>query len=241
MKKEFIEILLKSVNDEYEYLADSFSHTRQRQWDDTNNLAQYVKGGDKVLDWGCGNGRLYQLFEGKNISYLGIDNCRGLIEKAQVKYPLAASRVSGQAAIDWQVGSDIPYQSFDKIFAIASWHHLPGDALRQRKLEEFHNRLTAGGYLLLTTWNLKQSKYFWLWMKNNLRNIFTGYDWNDMLVPWRTRNKVVYRYYHSISKKRLLKAVRKAGFIIEECYYSNKGETSNWWSGKNLVLIAKKS
>ena len=89
MKKDLVEILLKKVSDEYDYLADNFSHTRQRQWDDTQKLAGYVKDNDRILDWGCGNGRLYQLFVDKNISYLGIDNCRGLIQKAQAKNPQA--------------------------------------------------------------------------------------------------------------------------------------------------------
>jgi len=230
MRKDLVTILLKKVSDEYDYLADNFSHTRQRQWDDTNVLAEYVNGGDRLLDWGCGNGRLYQLFEDKSVSYLGIDNCRGLIQKAQAKYP----------DVDWRVGNDIPYQSFDKIFAIASWHHLPGTELRRIKMEEFQNRLKSGGYLLLTTWNLKQSKYFWLWVRNNLRNLFSGYEWDDMLVPWHTRYKTVYRYYHNFSKRKLMSIVIRAGFDIEECYYSNKGEKSNWWRGKNIVLIAKK-
>lgn len=230
MKKDLEELLLKKVSDEYDYLATNFSHTRQKQWDDTTRLATFVKDGDRVLDWGCGNGRLYQLFTNMNISYLGIDNCRGLIQKAQETYP----------DLDWQVGSDIPYVSFDKIFAIASWHHLPGKHLREEKLQEFHNRLEIGGYLLLTTWNLKQRRYFFLWLVNNIRNIFTNYDWDDILVPWHTRDKVIYRYYHNYTKRKLMKVAKKVGFEVVECYYSNKDGIGNWWTGKNLVLIAKK-
>ncbi len=230
MKKDLVEILLKKVSTEYDFLADTFSRTRQKQWGDTEELSKYVKGGDKVLDWGCGNGRLYGLFENKTISYLGIDNCRGLIEKAQEKYP----------NVDFEIGSDVPYNSFDKIYAIASWHHLPSQNLREKKLIEFHDSLKSGGYLLLTTWNLRQSKYFWLWIKNNLRNIFSDYEWNDVLVPWHTKEKIIYRYYHSISKRRLIKLVTKAGFNVQKCYYSNNGKPGNWLSGKNIVLVAKK-
>lgn len=230
MKKDLVQALLKKVKDEYEFLAEDFSNTRQRQWVETISLVEYIQAGDKVLDWGCGNGRLYQLLLNKQVSYLGIDNCKGLIAKAQAKYPDA----------EWLLGSDIPYQSFDKILAIASWHHLPGQRLRLEKMEEFHDRLKLNGYLLLTTWNLKQKRYFWLWLKNNLRNIFSDYDWNDILVPWHARNKTVYRYYHNFSKRALSKVAKQAGFEVEDCFYSHKGARSNWWSGYNLVLIAKK-
>ena len=230
MKKDLVEALLKKVNDDYEYSAEQFSHTRQWQWDDTDLLSKHVKSGDSILDWGCGNGRLYQLFVAKDVEYLGIDNCRGLIEKAQAKYP----------EVDWLLGTDIPYQSFDKIFAIASWHHLPSKHLRQQKLEEFYDRLSEGGYLLLTTWNLRQKKYFWLWFKNNLRNLFTDYELNDILVPWKANDKIIYRYYHSICKAGLIKVVKAAGFKVEECYYSHKGKPTNWWLGRNLIIIAKK-
>jgi len=230
MRKDLKENLLKKVSDEYDYLADQFSLTRQYQWGDTEYLASYVKEGDNIVDWGCGNGRLYDLFVNSNVSYLGIDNCRGLIEKAQEKYP----------NINWQVGSDLPYNSYDKIFAIASWHHLPGEELRLQKLKEFNERLKENGYLLLTTWNLRQKKYFWLWFRNNLRNMFSGYDWNDVLVPWKTRERVIYRYYHSISKRRFIKVIKKAGFKIEECYYSDNGKKGNWLTGKDIVMVARK-
>ncbi|PIX02803.1 SAM-dependent methyltransferase, partial [bacterium (Candidatus Gribaldobacteria) CG_4_8_14_3_um_filter_42_11] len=41
-----------------------------------------VKDGDKVLDVGCGNGRLVKAFENKKISYLGVDNSEKLIKLA---------------------------------------------------------------------------------------------------------------------------------------------------------------
>ncbi|MFH1192254.1 MAG: class I SAM-dependent methyltransferase [bacterium] len=40
---------------------------------------KYVKNGMKILDIGCGNGRLLQALENRGIEYVGVDNSRNLI------------------------------------------------------------------------------------------------------------------------------------------------------------------
>ena len=225
-----IQLLLDKVNTDYDYMADKFSAARQYVWGDLKVLADYIKDDDKVLDWGCGNGRFFGLLQDRKVNYLGIDNCKRLIEIAQEKYPEA----------DWQVSSDVPFQSFDVIIAIAAWHHLPSRKLRKEKLIEFFDGLNQGGYLLLTSWNLKQKKYFGLWLKNNLRNLFTGYEWNDVLVPWKADEENIYRYVHHQSKRSMIRLLHQVGFEVVTCYYSDDQQRSNWWQGKNLIAIARK-
>ncbi len=225
-----IDTILAKVNEDYEYIADSFSATRQYIWGDLKVLADYVKDNDKVLDWGCGNGRFFGLLQDRQVDYLGIDNCKRLLEIAQEKYSEA----------NWQVGSEVPPASFNVILALAAWHHLPSRRLRREKLTEFFAGLHPGGYLLLTNWNLKQKKYFGLWLKNNLRNLFTGYEWNDVFVPWKAPQKIVYRYVHQQSKRSMIRLLRQIGFKVIACYYSDEQQKSNWWRGKNLVVVAQR-
>ena len=40
----------------------------------------------RVLDFGCGNGRLFELFKGRNIAYTGIDQSGGLITHARMRH-----------------------------------------------------------------------------------------------------------------------------------------------------------
>ena len=230
MKDKLIKELLDKVQTDYCQTAKNFNHTRQRQWNEMTGVLEYIKEGDQVLDWGCGNGRFYELLKDKQIAYLGIDNCKPWIAIAQDKYPDTR----------WFLGSELPDQRFNVITAFASWQHLPSRKLRIEKLYEFYDHLIEGGFLILTTWNLKQKKYFWLWLKNNLRNVFTDYEWNDILVPWKAEDQPIRRYYHDYYQSTIKREFRQVGFQIIECYYSDKGGSVNWWRGKNLMIIVKK-
>jgi len=230
MKEKLVKELLNKVQADYRLTAENFDHTRQRQWNEMNDVLEYINDGDRILDWGCGNGRFHELLKDRNIDYLGIDNCKPLIEIAQEKYP----------DTKWQMTSELPDNKFNVITAFASWHHLPSKKLRTAKLIEFYNHLERDGLLILTTWNLKQKKYLWLWGKNNFRNIFTDYEWNDILVPWKAEDRPIKRYYHDYCQSTLKMEFSQVGFQVKECYYSDKGEHVNWWKGKNLIIIAKK-
>ncbi len=50
-------------------------------------MAEIVDG-QKVLDLGCGNGRLLNVLQNKNIDYIGVDNSENLLLNAQNAYPV---------------------------------------------------------------------------------------------------------------------------------------------------------
>ena len=82
------EQILKINNESYERISSSFSASRNRPWPDVDYaLKKYLKDGSRVLDIGCGNGRLvHSLFKSKNIDYLGFDNSKSL--KASLYFPI---------------------------------------------------------------------------------------------------------------------------------------------------------
>ena len=88
MDREVALKILDDVRQSYDKIAEDFSRTRYSIWKEFKPLGQYAKDGDKILDLGCGNGRLIELFQGKNIEYAGIDNSEKLIEIAHQKYPV---------------------------------------------------------------------------------------------------------------------------------------------------------
>lgn len=218
------------MQDSYVDMADDFVISRPYPWRIMTYLAQWIKPGQRVLDWGCGHGRFYQAIADKQVDYWGFDNCKPLLEKAQAQYPNA----------HWCAEEkNIPNQ-FDIIVALASWQHLPSRHLRYEYLRRWEEQLTSGGYLLLTSWNLGSRRYWRQWLKNNLVNWLRGWEWNDMQVPWRAGGKVLWRYYHYITKRELSGYIEKMSFSIELLDYFKQDKKSDWQRGENLVLVAKK-
>ena len=88
MKKDYAEYLLNKTKEDYTLIADDFSRTRQRIWDEIRFLFDnYLIEGDRILDLGCGNGRYYETVKGKGVDYVGVDNSERLIKLAQKKTP----------------------------------------------------------------------------------------------------------------------------------------------------------
>ena len=101
MNIEVAKKLLEKTKNDYEKIAIGFNETRGRAphfRSDLEQLVGYVSEGNKVLDLGSGNGRLYELLKDKKIDYLGIDNCASLVLKAKAHFPAANTSVTSNPA-----------------------------------------------------------------------------------------------------------------------------------------------
>jgi ubiquinone/menaquinone biosynthesis C-methylase UbiE len=228
MDREVALKILDDVRQSYDNIAEDFSRTRKSVWEEFKPLGQYAKDGDKILDLGCGNGRLVELFRGKNIEYTGIDNSQKLIEIARQKY----SNVNFQ----FFDGLKIPFPDnhFDVVYCIAVLHHIPGIDLRQEFLREARRVLKPGGKLILTTWYLWQKDTGWrLLFKYTLKKLIgkSRLDFFDLMEPW---NKTE-RYFRNFRKDELKYLIKKCGFRIEDFLVLKRGSKN-----KNLLIVAKK-
>ncbi len=222
------EILEKTKND-FNRIASDFSRTRKHPWPELTAVFQgYVKEGDKVLDVGCGNGRLLDLFKDKMVNYLGIDNSEEQIKEAKKKYPKESFLVAD--------ASDLPFSDnfFDKVFLVAVFHEIPSLKFRQQVLKETRRVLRDKGLLFLSVWDLRNRiglilKYSFLKMIGRSK-----LDWKDVFIPW---NNKIERYYHVFSKKEIIKLVEDAGFSIVRTGIAKK-ETGK---KANIFLIAEKN
>lgn len=106
MKPEIAQQILQKTKRDYRDLAEVFSASRFRPWLEVKSLIKkYVKDGMKILDLGCGNGRLLELLKEGVVEYVGVDSCERLIQIAKQKPEI---RNPTTAHFQW-VGSPSPY------------------------------------------------------------------------------------------------------------------------------------
>ncbi len=111
MNKVSSQQIIEQNKDIYNNIAAHFSSTRAFLWRDLESLVRFVKEKDRVLDIGCGNGRLYQLFVNLSISFTGVDISERLVKIAKERYP---NCVFEAANMTWLPFAD---KKFDVIFS----------------------------------------------------------------------------------------------------------------------------
>lgn len=96
----------------------------------------------------------------------------------------------------------------------------------------------------MTNWNLTcevwNSKHVALWLYGFMAGKRDRLGFKDLLVPWGITSDKIKRYYHAFSLSELTRLVKKAGFKINNKYYSFKGKRASFWKKGNLVVIAEK-
>ncbi len=237
MKDSIADNILKENTRGYDAIAEKFSSTRKFPWQEFEFFKQYVKNGDNVLDAGCGNGRLYEFLKDSGINYFGIDSSQNLIKIAQTNYP----------AGNFQIGNitKLPYpdNKFDVLFCVATLHHIPSGKLRHQVVSELQRVLKPNGYLIMTNWNLLNSKWWPTLMKFTIKKIFTNnqLDFGDVTKPWKNNYGQVQteRYLHAFTKSQIKNLLINA-FKIEKQFYTKRDTNTNAFIGFNLVTIAKK-
>ena len=229
MDSVYAKYLLEKTKKDYNLIAEDFSKTRWNIWSEFNIFRDYVKQEDKVLDAGCGNGRLLELFKDKIIDYTGIDISEKLIELAKKKYPQNAFLIADNLNLPF------PNDNFDKVFSVAVLHTIPSRELREKALSELKRVLKPKGLLILTVWDSWRKDTFPLLLKSCFTKLIgkSKLDFGDAFVPWANKTE---RYYHFFTKKELQSLIQKSGFKIIK-----KGVARNE-TGKrsNIYLIAEK-
>jgi len=224
--------LISHNKDVYNRIAPHFASTRSFVWQDIKGFAQYITSGDRVLDIGCGNGRVYQLCKKLQAEYVGMDQSEALVAIARQNFP--------EVLFDIGEMTHLPYPdaSFDVIICVATFNHLPDVSSRMQALTEMRRVLCPGGVVLMTNWNLLSAhteKYLTLgkWHKIDNRR-------EDVMIPWFTATGTVVgeRYYHGYILDELYTLFSSAGFVLGDQYYGKKGTRSDSRDGHNIITVA---
>ncbi len=244
MKKNKAEKIIKQISVGYDLIAKDFSDTRYKVWPEMNTWQQYFSEGQKVLDVGCGNGRMMQLLSDKQLDYVGCDISSQLINIAKYKcqqynFKTADFQVADIRKLPW------PDQTFDVLLAVAVLHHLPHPENRWQALQEMYRVLKPGGLLLMNNWyfwnNYANKKY--QIKKQMLVNWLRGLEKQALLIPWKNQQGkvLVNRYYYAFHKRELGKLLEQTGFILQKNQVFSREERINQDNKfESLISMAKK-
>jgi ubiquinone/menaquinone biosynthesis C-methylase UbiE len=187
--------------DVFNQIASSWYNFRHRSIfrAELENLAKRWKQG-RVLNVGCAHGPDFVPLNngGAELEMHGADFSDEMLRLARKyadKFDFDVSLVEADARY-------LPYAdgTFDWAVAAAVYHHMMGKEDRLKALTELHRVLKDGGEAFITVWNRWQPRF---WFKRRLQH-----------VPWRTKEKTIYRHYYLFSYYELEKLVRQAGFQI---------------------------
>jgi ubiquinone/menaquinone biosynthesis C-methylase UbiE len=229
MKRKIVKEILNDNTKTWNKIASEFDLTRKTNWPELSDLKEYVEPGMKVLDLGCGNGRLFELLKDSQIDYTGIDNSKKLIGLARTKYT-NQKLLTGDAL-------NLPFEdnSFDLIYSVAVLHVIPSKEMRLLFLQEAQRVLKKDGKIVLTVWNLWQRKYSSRVVKSSLLKIIgkSKLDFGDLYIPWQNKYQ---RYHHAITKRELKTLFKRAGFNIKTIKYLNRNKKK-----VNILVVARKT
>ncbi len=189
---------MSTTRDTYNSIAPSRANFRHRSRFTTEleQLARRWQRG-KLLNIGCAHGPDFPPFKNAFELY-GVDYAAEMIKLAR-QYA-----VKNGFAVDLQEADardlSFPDEFFDFAIAIAVYHHIEDKAGRTQALQELYRVLKPGGEAFITVWNKWQPR-FWLKKKN-------------IMVPWKTKDKTLYRYYYLFSYSELEKLARQCGFKV---------------------------
>ncbi len=210
MDQQFAQKLLEKTRHDYDAIASSFAETRGWSYD-LQSLVQSVKSGDRVLDVGCGNGRLLDTLP-VGVRYTGCDTSERMITIARTRSPIHLPTV--QFIAGGILALPFPDGVFDHVFALAVLHHIPSAALRQQAVRELARVTRPGGRVTITVWNLRS--LYWFRRYHLWPLLFglhpKGYDRGDCLVPWKKgMHEPLQRYVHAFRRRELMNLCMHAG------------------------------
>lgn len=265
MKSEQAKRIMDITKKTYEMIAEDFSATRNRVWPEMEILVKkYARPGMKVLDLGCGNGRLVEILP--EVKYIGVDSSEALVGEARKIYDLRFKNYEFRK-LDMLELEKSGEKDFDVVFMFASLNHIAGEENRRKVLEEVRRILKPGGVAVMTNWNMWQVgtgksiwKYKFKFPRDKIQDINKfqiqnpnfqsnpksktqrlGLGFKDILTLWQSGDKKRQGelYYRACGLGELRRLLDKAGFEVAENYYSLDSKKAHWWNGKNIVTVGK--
>jgi ubiquinone/menaquinone biosynthesis C-methylase UbiE len=208
----------------FDQIAESWY--RVRHWPllkkELEELVMRWQGG-RLLNVGCAHGPDFLPFS-RGFELWGVDSSPAMTKQAlrySAKFKFYVNLVTADALF-----LPFPDNTFDWVISVATYHHIRSSQEREKAFVELKRVLKPRGEAFLTVWNHGQPRF---WFKSK-----------EQHIPWRLREKTVYRYYHVFSYGELRKLLVKTGWEIismspEKSYHFPMRNFS-----RNICVMAKK-
>jgi tRNA (uracil-5-)-methyltransferase TRM9 len=182
----------------FDQIAESWY--RVRHWplleEELKELSSRWQSGN-LLNIGCAHGPDFLPFS-KGFGLWGVDSSLAMLKQAMrysAKFKLYVNLIAADA-----LSLPFPDNTFDWVISIATYHHIKGKEERVKSLVELKRVLKPQGEAFFTVWNHGQPRF---WFKSK-----------EQKVPWRLKEKTIYRYYHLFSYDELRKLLVQTGWQI---------------------------
>jgi tRNA (uracil-5-)-methyltransferase TRM9 len=232
MEKETVERLLALNREFYTTFARPFAASRPVSDPGLVCILPYIPQCARVLDVGCGNGRLAFLLdrERPGVTYLGVDAVPELVEVARARADQLTAisvefHVTDVTLPGWGgalVGAS-PSTSFstrfDCVVALALLHHIPGFDLRVRVLRDIFSVLETDGCLILSTWQFlgsaRMRRKIVDWAEVGIAE--GALEPGDYLLDWKREGRGL-RYCHLVDEAEVERLATESGFCVRETF-----------------------
>ena len=176
-----------------------------------------------LLNVGCAHGPDFLPFK-DSFELWGVDFSTQMIRLAQ-KY---ASKFHFKVNLTIADALSLPYpdDTFDWAISVATYHHIRGDEQRQKAFQELRRVLKPGGEAFITVWNRWQPVF---WLKGK-----------EIDMPWRSKGKILHRYYYLFSCPELRKMLTQAGFKIVNTFPEKSYRSPLKLFSRNICALIKK-
>jgi tRNA (uracil-5-)-methyltransferase TRM9 len=216
---------MATVKDVFNQIAPSWYNFRHRSIfkRELEGLAERW-GEGRLLNLGCAHGPDFLPFK-RDFELCGVDIATEMLRFAR-KYSQKFDFEVHLAAADVRF---LPYpdNTFDHAISVATYHHIEGKADKLAALQELKRVLKPDGEALVTVWNRWQPRF---WFKGR-----------EVAVPWRTREKTLYRYYYLFSYFELEKLVSEVGLQVLRTFPEHGYQFPIKYFSRNICLLLKKA
>ena len=224
MDDETAERLIQLNKGFYAAFAGDFAASRPASDPALARILPHIPQRARVLDLGCGNGRLAELLDGERAgtSYVGVDAVEELLKIAR-RRSQGLSNVSASyhlldlSAPDWS--RPLRGDAFDCVLALAVLHHVPAWERRAGLLKEARALLSPRGKIVVSVWQFLDSER----MRRKIRPWSEAglsaarVDAGDYLLDWRRGGRGL-RYCHLVDDEEMERLAADAGLTVRESF-----------------------